>query len=392
MTTEPNTYDPTVEIEHILGRGDAHRRGHFWLRHGQQELAYDYFRLGSRHGLAAAEEDLAAMAESGNTRAADCPDPSIAHHHRARRRPAWLASVAAALLAAMVGLLAGWLARPVSPAAPAVAGAWVPTDLSGASEGPRANLDLGTAAPPWARVEPGTPPITSSPAPVASRSPAPAAAAPPAASEARNQPLSDPLPGDPQSGNTQSGEPEKRNPQTGDPQPGDPQQGDPQQGKPKTADPLSDPHISVSRDDDGETFTALVPLDGAGGWRRLRFPTAPGSEFRATLWSAGSTPCRWRFAGLDSTESDATGARTGEIRVDAGERRDAILSVRDWPVLSVEVRGGGRAADCLLVNQRIMAPSPSPAVSPTTEKATASPPAPDGPTARLHIDPAGRTR
>jgi hypothetical protein len=337
-----------VEIAHIRDGIHAHQRGHDWLRLGQPDVALRHFQLGSFHGLAVAEEDAAALDESGGTGIARCPSDAAPTAHRPWQRRPWLVPAAATLLALVATIfLNGWLARP-APAPPSVPQAGLlqlPTALPDGKQGSRLALDLGTggsAGP--AEPAPGDTTETPSPRPSESRPAAPAAPSSPAAE----------------------------------------------------LTPSSDPHYSFSREDGAESFTALVFTDDTEQWRRLRLHATPGSEFQATLWSIGRAPCLWRFVGLDSAAPGAIETTTGEVRVAAGERRYTTLVLRDWPILSVEVRGGEQAAGCLLVNQRIVRATPSPAASPSQENAEVQPsPSPSesaaaSPSPERTADPAAR--
>jgi hypothetical protein len=313
--------DAAAEVDRILMGNDAHLHGHRFFKRGHRELAYAYFRLGSLHGIASADEDLAALRASGDTQTADClgeacmPATSwqparhaVQDQSWARLRLAWQSPMAGmvALVLAVVVMVGGLLVRPgtrpAPPPAGARAGAWVSTTLSGRSVGPQARLEFAKVVASRPRTTPiGEPPRT----PVHTSSPGSVPLRPP------------PLP--------------------------------------TAAGLVPGPHILVSREDNrGARFTALVATNGSDGWRQLRFQTAPGSQFRSTLWSADQAPCTWRFIGMGRTEPDANEAVTDEVPVAAGERRDMTLPTHDWPILSVEVRGGDRSEGCLLVNQRFV--------------------------------------
>ncbi|BEL06540.1 hypothetical protein Q0Z83_047310 [Actinoplanes sichuanensis] len=317
---EVNTKDAAIEIEHILGGYDAHRRAHFWFSHGDRSMARDYLRLGSRHGVAAADEDLAVLDKSGDTRIAACtrisglaPGDDSRSGWRVRLRPLlrWL-TASAVLLILVSSLFAGIRARQTATHLDALPDTYVPTGLSNAPIGPRQEVALPTTERPQPAPTAGEHPRTTSSAQpyttVASRPSTTAVTLPPSSEASVDRPAS-----------------------------------------------VSDPHLSVSQGDGSEeSFSALVALSGKDGWRQLRFQPEAESRFVATLWSTDRTPCFWRFAGADGMEADAAETNSSDVVVPAGERRDTIVLTEGWPVLSVKVRGGDRVAGCLLVNQRFV--------------------------------------
>jgi hypothetical protein len=305
-----------ADLKHILGSDHAHREGHYWHRHGEPDLAHLYLEIGSRHGSAAADEDLAELAKSHRT--ADCPEadpPAVAAASLRERLGVRLAPVMATAVTVVAVAAAGFAVGQNTGSAVAVQESWVPTEITAGMTEPKLRLSL-TESPPPASTAPEVRP-SSEPGEPSSPAPAPGQ---------ENQTAA--------------------------------------QFDPDPATPV-DPHIAVTRTDVvGESFTALAALGDSGEWRRLRFPTVPETVFRATLWSAGRQPCSWRFAGLDGTGPDADETTTAEVRVPAGERSETAVNVNGWPVLAAEVRGGGRSsASCLLANWAFV-PAESATVSP----------------------------
>jgi hypothetical protein len=347
--TEVNAYDAAIEIEHILGGHDAHRRAHFWFAHGDRTMARDYLSLGSRHGVAAADEDLAVLERSGNTRIAACstvvrprPDGACVRPARSRRlRPALRSRRRMALLVVTVmGVLIATLLSQTMASARTLPDTYVPPTFADGTVVAGPSVDLAASRPPHSRriptVRQHTPRVAGTHTRTAPRPTSPAITAPTTTSSAATEsatttPAATSVPAAPVP--TTSPEP------------------DTAANQPAL---VSDPHISVSQyDGSGNTITAMFALDEKDGWRQLHFRPEAGMKFSAILWSTDKTPCVWRFTGLSGTEPDTTGTNPyEEVEVPAGERRDTTVSTHGWPVLSVAVRGGDRTAGCLLVNQQ----------------------------------------
>ncbi|HEU5107478.1 MAG TPA: hypothetical protein VFT95_02785 [Micromonosporaceae bacterium] len=117
--------------------------------------------------------------------------------------------------------------------------------------------------------------------------------------------------------------------------------------------PVEGRYVEVNHVVDGKREYNAVAVLGGRTWRELTL-RAKTPRFTATLWSYGERPCSWRFTGKDWYGRTGPGARTEEMVVPAGRQRDVDLSMRDWPVLAVEVRDGSTPESCLLVDYRFV--------------------------------------
>ncbi len=351
-----------IEVDQILHGNDAHRRGHVWFERGYRDLAISYLHVAVKHDVAAAENDLTELARSGNSRTATCADTRrdaekpLPSGRRATapqgfRQARW--HVTSCRLASMTVLAAICTAIGFAGAIP-VAGPFlhpedyeyesaVPTVLSDETAGKETMLELRSTS----------------------------RTRPPQQQSARGRDKQPPA---------ETGRP--ATPTTSKPK------------SPATAiEPVSGPHVQIRRiDENGRDFEALVPIDGQGEWRQVRFPTVRESNFVSILWSADRAPCTWRFIGLDETTSTATDVRTDELVVPARKRSEITLPVHEWPILSAQVRGGDSPESCLLVNYgftrdptmaepdtTFSSPKPSPPTTSPTPPITRHEPPPNTP-------------
>lgn len=321
---DTSNHEVHLQFRRFVVGDNAHWLGHEFLRCGEPEEASACFRAAMYLDVSAAEHDLAALAADGGGEVEHCPAvavdwPGPQHTVRLRsrhgnRRVTWrswrMSTTVVAVACAIVALLATVAVRPVVPTATPDVSTRLPTERESRPTG-KLYAYAFPSRQPTGDVSRSTAPIPPPDRPVAT-------------GVNRTQPsLGARLPA-----------------------------GSPTGGR----------YLMMSRTDgDGRQFTVLVALAERSGMRKIRFRSEAGL-FRATLQADGDRACSWRFRGQDW--AGRTTPDVARATVQPGQRHPLELTVRDWPLFTVEVRGGSSPESCLLIDHRFV-PVPDPVATPT---------------------------